>query len=49
MWKWWNDIDTCINRIEKISFLDIFREANQFDDSLAKAGVIRNEFFMAWW
>ena len=49
LWKVFNEIDNCINVIKKVSFFNIYREANAFADSLAKMGVRKHSLFQAWW
>ncbi|XVE98533.1 hypothetical protein REPUB_Repub03eG0113900 [Reevesia pubescens] len=43
------DIDSDVQSIGNVCFVNIFREANGFADALAKAGVHRPTFFSAWW
>ncbi|XVF28715.1 hypothetical protein REPUB_Repub15cG0054000 [Reevesia pubescens] len=42
-------IDFLVSLIRVVCFNNIFREANMIADHLAKAGVSREDMFMAWW
>ena len=49
IWQVFNEIDRLRKVIGHVEFVHTFREANASGDSLAKLGVDRNDFFVAWW
>ena len=47
-WKIFNEFDMVKEQIKLVDFEHVYKEANFFDDSLAKMGVNRVCLFYAW-